>query len=78
LVSLDSNPLIAVIAGQIDLWGHLESNESLVIVRGGVDQMTDDFLIRPLPRRRATRRDRFIHLVQPVGNFQGGKQIVSY
>src|SRR5262245_28782998 len=62
LVALRANPLVAVVARQVDAVDELQACESLVIVRRRIDQMTEDFLLRPLAWLRAQGCGRRIDL----------------
>src|SRR5207302_175051 len=45
LVALDADPLLLLVAGEVLPGGDLAPDEALVVVRGRVDQVADDFLL---------------------------------
>src|SRR6185312_2058328 len=56
-VLLGRYPVILLIALEHEIVLPSHAHESLMIVRGRVDQVSDDFLDRPLPRRRPVGRN---------------------
>src|SRR5713101_8100741 len=61
LISLYTNPFIAVVSWQIDAGCELEADEPLMIVRSRINKMAKNFLLGPLTGRRA--HGRFIILL---------------
>src|SRR5262249_15582156 len=53
LVLLDADPPLLIVAWKILPLGKLPTHKALVIIRGRVDQVAEDFFLRPSFRRRA-------------------------
>src|SRR5262249_6523209 len=47
LVALDADPLLLLVAGEVLPGSDLAPDEALVVVRGRVDQVAEDFFPRP-------------------------------
>jgi len=54
-VSLRGPPRLLLIAGELEGRHKLRANETLVIVAGGIDQVAENFLLRPAAGRRTER-----------------------
>lgn len=67
LISLPLHPSILLIALEEKIILKPRSHEALMVVGGGVDQMTDHLLRRPLPRRRTPRGILITHRQKPLG-----------
>src|SRR4029077_1593957 len=52
LVTLPGDPRVLIVAGERQVILKLRPHEALMIVRRGVDEMTDDLARRPFTRRR--------------------------
>jgi len=69
LIMLYANPRVLIITGQIDRRYQLQPYEPLVVVCGGIDQMSQHLLPRPLTRRARSRSCRFADLFQAIDIF---------
>ena len=50
LIAVQAYPVVLVVSRQADLARELQANETLMVVGGGVDEMAEDFFLRPLAR----------------------------
>src|SRR5437867_7281660 len=52
LIMLQADPRIAIVAGQFETRRKLQTHKALMVVRGRIDKVTQDLLLRPLARSR--------------------------
>ena len=67
LIALQTHPFIAIITRQVQHRSQLKADKSLMVVRSRINQMTENFFLRPFAGRRPNGRLRVSDVAQPIG-----------